>query len=243
MGMKYGFPAEDIITGLSIQCRGWKSIYFNPERKSFTGVAPTTLLQALVQQKRWSEGPFQLFLSRYCPLIYGRGKIPLNLRMCYTIYVLWAPNCLPTLYYVIAPSLFLLGDISLFPEVWMIFNSYLFFIFNDFLLWALHQSSWISSLPLSFHSQLILVLRCTITTLCSDNKLVDSPLRIPPNRRVWLQSCGICYLWWHNPRLVEWTTNVAIQKNNFLLLRLPRNHLQAIRFHQIRICCHCKGVR
>ncbi|XP_058202483.1 cellulose synthase-like protein E1 isoform X2 [Rhododendron vialii] len=117
MGVKYGFPAEDIITGLSIHCRGWKSIYFNPERKSFTGVAPTTLLQALVQQKRWSEGQFQIFLSKYCPLVYGRGRIPLNLRMCYAIYALWAPNCLPTLYYVIVPSLFLLGDVSLFPQI------------------------------------------------------------------------------------------------------------------------------
>ncbi|PPD80508.1 hypothetical protein GOBAR_DD22568 [Gossypium barbadense] len=35
MGLKYGCPAEDIITGLSIQCRGWKSIYLNPERESF----------------------------------------------------------------------------------------------------------------------------------------------------------------------------------------------------------------
>ncbi|XAR53883.1 Cellulose synthase (UDP-forming) [Bertholletia excelsa] len=45
VGVKYGCPLEDIITGLSIQCRGWKSIYFNPEREAFSGVAPMTLLQ------------------------------------------------------------------------------------------------------------------------------------------------------------------------------------------------------
>ncbi|CBI37584.3 unnamed protein product, partial [Vitis vinifera] len=28
MGLKYGCPVEDTLTGLSIQCRGWKSIYF-----------------------------------------------------------------------------------------------------------------------------------------------------------------------------------------------------------------------
>lgn len=117
MGVKYGFPAEDIVTGLSVQCRGWKSVYFNPERKAFTGVAPTALLQALVQQKRWSEGLFQIFLSKYCPLIYGRGKISLQLQILYTLYMLWAPNCLPTLYYVSVPSLFLLKRISLFPEI------------------------------------------------------------------------------------------------------------------------------
>ncbi|WJZ86436.1 hypothetical protein VitviT2T_005890 [Vitis vinifera] len=58
MGLKYGCPMEDVLTGLSIQCRGWKSIYFTPERKVFLGVAPTTLLQSLIPHKRWSEGDF-----------------------------------------------------------------------------------------------------------------------------------------------------------------------------------------
>ncbi|XVF77061.1 hypothetical protein PTKIN_Ptkin14bG0009600 [Pterospermum kingtungense] len=55
IGLKYGFPVEDIITRLSIQCQGWKSVYFNPPRKAFIGAAPTTLPQKLVQHKRWSE--------------------------------------------------------------------------------------------------------------------------------------------------------------------------------------------
>ena len=117
MGLKYGCSVEDIITGLSIQCRGWKSISFSPERKGFVGVAPTTLLQSLIQHKRWSEGNFQIFLSRYCPLLYGHKRIPLELQFSYCPYLLWAPNCLPTLYYVAVPSLCLLGGFSLFPEV------------------------------------------------------------------------------------------------------------------------------
>jgi cellulose synthase/poly-beta-1,6-N-acetylglucosamine synthase-like glycosyltransferase len=117
MGLKYGCPVEDIITGLAIQCRGWRSIYFNPERKGFLGVAPTTLLQSLVQHKRWAEGDFQIFASRYCPLVMGYKKIPLKLQITYCVYLLWAPNCLATLYYVVVPSLCLLRGISLFPEV------------------------------------------------------------------------------------------------------------------------------
>ncbi|KAA3467354.1 Cellulose synthase-like protein E1 [Gossypium australe] len=58
MGLKYGCPVEDVITGLSIQCRGWKSMYYNPEKTAFLGVEPTTLAQILVQHKRWSEGDF-----------------------------------------------------------------------------------------------------------------------------------------------------------------------------------------
>ncbi|KAK3432266.1 hypothetical protein EUGRSUZ_E03847 [Eucalyptus grandis] len=117
MGLKYGCPVEDVLTGFAIHCRGWRSVYFNPERKGFLGVAPTTLLQSLVQHKRWTEGDLQIFLSQYCPLLYGHGKIPLKLQLSYCVYLLWAANCLASLYYVTIPSLCLLRGISLFPKV------------------------------------------------------------------------------------------------------------------------------
>lgn len=117
-GLKYGCPVEDVITGLSIQYRGWRSVYYNPERKAFLGVAPTTLLQALVQHKRWSEGDLQIFLLQYCPLVYGRGKIPLKLQISYCIYLLWADNCLATLYYVGVPSLCIHRGLPPLPRVW-----------------------------------------------------------------------------------------------------------------------------
>ncbi|WCJ33115.1 cellulose synthase like E1 [Euphorbia peplus] len=117
MGLKYGCPVEDVITGVSIQCKGWKSVYFNPERKAFLGIAPTTLPQTLVQHKRWSEGDFQILFSKYSPLWYANGKISLGHQMGYCCYCLWAPNCLATLYYSSIPSLFLLKGASLFPQV------------------------------------------------------------------------------------------------------------------------------
>ncbi|GAV68834.1 EMP24_GP25L domain-containing protein/Cellulose_synt domain-containing protein [Cephalotus follicularis] len=117
MGLKYGCPVEDVITGLSIQCRGWKSVYYNPARKAFLGFAPTTLPQTLVQHKRWSEGDFQILLSKFSPALYGHGKISLGLRLGYGCYCLWAPNCLATLYYTIIPSLYLLKGTSLFPQI------------------------------------------------------------------------------------------------------------------------------
>ncbi|TYJ11184.1 hypothetical protein E1A91_A11G257700v1 [Gossypium mustelinum] len=117
MGLKYGILVEDIITGLSIKCRGWKSMYLNPEREGFLGVAPTTLLQLLVQHTRWAEGHLQIFLSRYCSLVYGYKRIPLKLRLAYCPFNLWAANCLATLYYVVVPCLFLLKGFSLFPKI------------------------------------------------------------------------------------------------------------------------------
>ncbi|KAF3453294.1 hypothetical protein FNV43_RR03734 [Rhamnella rubrinervis] len=123
MGLKYGCPVEDVITGLSIQSRGWKSLYYNPSRKAFLGVAPTTLPQTLLQHKRWSEGDFQILLSQYSPAWYAHNKISLGLQLGYCCYCFWAPNCLSVLYYSIVPSLYLLRGIPLFPQIsspWMI---------------------------------------------------------------------------------------------------------------------------
>ncbi|XP_022718877.1 cellulose synthase-like protein E1 isoform X2 [Durio zibethinus] len=117
IGLRYDCPVEDILTGLSIHTGGWRSVYSNPERKAFLGVVPTTLLQSLIQHKRWSEGDFQIFLSKHCPFVYGRGKMPIKLQLSYCIYLLWAPNCFATLYYVIMPSFCLLKGISLFPKM------------------------------------------------------------------------------------------------------------------------------
>ena len=117
MGLVYGCPVEDIVTGLTIQCRGWRPIYHNPSRYAFLGIAATTLDQSLVQNKRWSEGMFQIFLSKYCPFIYGHGKIKLGAQMGYCVYLLWAAISLGTLCYAVAPSLCLLHGIRIFPEV------------------------------------------------------------------------------------------------------------------------------
>ncbi|TYK23158.1 cellulose synthase-like protein E1 isoform X2 [Cucumis melo var. makuwa] len=130
MGLRYGCVVEDGMTGLSIQRQGWKSIYCNPKREAFLGVAPTSLIQTLVQHKRWSEGDLEILLSRYSPAGFGQGKISLGLRMVYCIYSLWAVNSLATLYYSTIPSLYLLRGIPLFPKVsslWFIPFAYVTF--------------------------------------------------------------------------------------------------------------------
>lgn len=117
MGLKYGCLVEDVVTGLSIECKGWKSVYFNPEKKAFLGVAPITLAQALVQDKRWSEGNLQILLSKHSLERFVQAKISLGLQLGYFCYNLWSVNCLATLYYSIVPSLCLLKGISLYPQV------------------------------------------------------------------------------------------------------------------------------
>ncbi|KAB2049515.1 hypothetical protein ES319_A13G181900v1 [Gossypium barbadense] len=117
MGVKYGCVVEDILTGICIQSRGWRSVYLTPQREAFLGMVPTTLLDTLVQHKRWAEGDFQIFLSKHCPFVYGCQNMPLKLQLSYCIYLFWVPNCFATLYYVFVPSFCLLKGISLFPKI------------------------------------------------------------------------------------------------------------------------------
>ncbi|CAN6182655.1 unnamed protein product, partial [Urochloa humidicola] len=117
IGLKYDCSVEDVLTGLAIHCRGWNSVLMSPLRSAFMGVGPITLAQTILQHKRWSEGLFSMFLSKYCPFFFGHGNISLLHRMGYSIPGLWAPNSLPTLYYIIIPSLSLLNGIPLFPEI------------------------------------------------------------------------------------------------------------------------------
>ncbi|TVU09933.1 hypothetical protein EJB05_43432 [Eragrostis curvula] len=138
IGVKYGCPVEDVITGLAIHCRGWESVYMNPPRAAFLGVGPTTLAQTILQHKRWSEGNFSIFLSKYCPFFFGHGKISLRHQMGYLTYGLWAPNSLPTLYYVTIPSLGLLKGTLLFPEItsrWIIPFIYISLVKNVYSLY------------------------------------------------------------------------------------------------------------
>ncbi|KVH88497.1 Cellulose synthase, partial [Cynara cardunculus var. scolymus] len=118
MGLKYGCAVEDVINGIAIKCRGWRSVPLQPRKK-----------RTLIQTKRWAEGDFQIFLSKYCPLVYGHGRIPLKLQISYCCYLLWALNCWATLYYVVVPSYCLLRGISLFPKLssyWFLPFAYVF---------------------------------------------------------------------------------------------------------------------
>uniref|UniRef100_A0A803LQ94 Uncharacterized protein n=1 Tax=Chenopodium quinoa TaxID=63459 RepID=A0A803LQ94_CHEQI len=81
MGLKYGCPIEDVITGLAIQCRGWKSVYMNPKRSAFLGLAATTLDDTLVQHKRWSEGELHIMLT-HCPLWYEAELPKVDIFVC-----------------------------------------------------------------------------------------------------------------------------------------------------------------
>ncbi|XP_052177223.1 cellulose synthase-like protein E1 [Diospyros lotus] len=192
MGLKYGCLVEDVITGLSIQCQGWKSVYYNPTRKGFLGVVPTSLSDTLLQHKRWSEGDLQILLSKYSPLRHGVGRISLGLQLGYCTYGLWALNCFGTLYYSIIPSLYLLSGVSLFPQVsspWLLPFAYVIICVNMYSLveflwcqgtilgWWNEQRMWLykrtTSYLYAFIDVILGLLGLSTTSFLVTNKVFD----------------------------------------------------------------------
>eukprot|EP01018_Ginkgo_biloba_P035713 Gb_30276 [translate_table: standard] len=83
IGWRYGSSTEDVLTGYTIHCLGWKSIYFWPIRPAFRGVAPVTPADRLAQRKRVAAGMVKILLSSISPLFYGYRGLMLLQRAAY----------------------------------------------------------------------------------------------------------------------------------------------------------------
>eukprot|EP01018_Ginkgo_biloba_P003010 Gb_04498 [translate_table: standard] len=173
VGLVYGCAVEDIITGFTIQCRGWRSVMCNPQRKAFLGCAPTNCNEILTQNKRWSAGLLELFLSEYSPYIYGIGRTPIAQRMCYSYYNIWALRSIPTTCYGLIPAICMHSGLSLFPKVsdpWFILFASLFlctysinamelmWIGSTFRCWWYEDRMWMMKCVSSFLFGLIAVI-------------------------------------------------------------------------------------
>ncbi|XP_038875597.1 cellulose synthase-like protein G3 [Benincasa hispida] len=117
VGIRYGSLVEDFYTGYCLQCQGWKSIFCYPDRAAFYGNAPISLLDALVQNKRWAVGSLEVGLSKSSPITFGTKSMGLLMGLCYAHYAFWAILSIPITVYAFLPQLALIYGISIFPKV------------------------------------------------------------------------------------------------------------------------------
>ncbi|KAJ4979354.1 hypothetical protein NE237_010134 [Protea cynaroides] len=96
VGLVYGSITEDLLTGLSIHARGWRSVYTDLDSPAFLGCAPTALeipslplsLQSSSSDKAW-------LIFTYC---YGDHILYLSSAMLYCQLTVSLPkriSCLP----------------------------------------------------------------------------------------------------------------------------------------------------
>ncbi|KAH9290245.1 hypothetical protein KI387_034362, partial [Taxus chinensis] len=117
VGMLYDCAVEDVLTGFSIHCRGWKSVYYIPKRDAFLGCAPVNLNDSLTQQKRWATGDLEFFVSKFSPVTHGIRNTRIAQCMGYSFYSLWGASSLPIICYGLLPALCMLSGLSIFPQI------------------------------------------------------------------------------------------------------------------------------
>ncbi|KAJ4719006.1 Cellulose synthase [Melia azedarach] len=117
VGFMYHSLVEDYFTGFTLHCKGWRSLYLNPERPQFLGTSITNLNDLLIQNTRWSSGLVQVGISKFCPLIYGPLRMSLLQSTGYAEFSFFPLlYCLSLWCFATIPQLCLLLGIPLYPE-------------------------------------------------------------------------------------------------------------------------------
>ncbi|RZC53775.1 hypothetical protein C5167_012637 [Papaver somniferum] len=134
IGFRYGSLVEDYFTGYQLNCEGWDSVFYHPDRAAFWGDTPISFDGSLSQNKRWSVGTLEVAFSKYTPIIFGTKARGILMGLAYSHYAFWGTWCIPITVYAFIPQLALLNGVSPFPKVsdpW--FYLYVFLILGSYM--------------------------------------------------------------------------------------------------------------
>nr|XP_043619106.1 cellulose synthase-like protein H1 isoform X2 [Erigeron canadensis] len=143
IGWLYGSTAEDILTGLNIHGRGWRSAMTSPEPLAFLGCAPSTYTSSLVQQRRWSTGLSEVLFSTKNPLYLTiKGHLWFRQSLAYCWICSWGVRSIPELCYAALPAYCLITNSHFLPKInepSIIIPVSIFIIYNLYTLWELKR--------------------------------------------------------------------------------------------------------
>ncbi|CAH9089289.1 unnamed protein product [Cuscuta europaea] len=139
VGWIYGSATEDVLTGLTIHSRGWKSAYCDTNPPAFLGCAPTGGPEALIQQKRWAGGLMEILTSKHNPIISTAFR-RLKFRHClgYLWILLWPVRPIFEIVYSLLPAYCIISNSSFQPKVneaAIIAPASIFIVYNLHTLW------------------------------------------------------------------------------------------------------------
>ena len=118
LGWRYGSMTEDVLTGLSIHRRGWRSVYCTPDPPAFLGCGSDGGSSVMTQQKRWATGLLEILLSKNCPIFATLfGKLQLRQCLVYLYMFLWGLRSIPELCYATLPAYCIITNSSFLPKV------------------------------------------------------------------------------------------------------------------------------
>ncbi|XP_057955810.1 cellulose synthase-like protein H1 [Malania oleifera] len=118
VGWLYGSTVEDVLTGMMIHARGWRSVYCTPDPPAFLGCAPSDWLSGLTQQKRWATGLLEILSSKNSPFITTlTTKLQFRQGMGYVYFLIWGLRSIPELCYAALPAYCLISNSYFLPKV------------------------------------------------------------------------------------------------------------------------------
>ncbi|XP_027127155.2 cellulose synthase-like protein H1 isoform X1 [Coffea arabica] len=136
IGWIYGSITEDVLTGLNIHWRGWRTMWLRTNPKGFLGCAPSCGPNTLIQQKRSSTGLLEILFTPKSPFL-GTLFRRLEFRQClvYLYFLLWGPRSIFEICYAALPAYCILTNTNFLPKVnepailipisiFVIFNTY-----------------------------------------------------------------------------------------------------------------------
>ncbi|XP_004287961.1 PREDICTED: cellulose synthase-like protein H1-like [Fragaria vesca subsp. vesca] len=118
VGWIYGSITEDLLTGMKIHARGWKSILCMLDPPGFVGSAPTSVPVMLTQRKRWITGLLEVLFSKNSP-IFSTLNAKLEFRMClaYIWILIWGLHSIPALCYSLLPAYCIMTNSHFLPKI------------------------------------------------------------------------------------------------------------------------------
>ncbi|KAI3753374.1 hypothetical protein L2E82_25426 [Cichorium intybus] len=143
IGWMYGSATEDILTGLTIHGKGWKSVMCTPEPPPFLGCAPSSYPSANVQQRRWATGLLEILFTNKNPLLLTiKGNLWFRQALAYIWLSTWAIRSIPELCYAILPSYCIITGSHFLPKInepMFVILGCLFVIYNLYVLWEFRR--------------------------------------------------------------------------------------------------------
>ncbi|XP_058779640.1 cellulose synthase-like protein H1 isoform X2 [Vicia villosa] len=130
VGWLYGSTSEDVLTGLNIHTRGWRSEICSSDPISFKGCSPQDNIINMIQQKRWASGLFEILLNEHNPIFgFLYGKLQFRQALAYLWFLSWAVRSIPEICYAALPAYCILTNSSFLPKkLWI--HTFLFVTYN-----------------------------------------------------------------------------------------------------------------
>ncbi|XP_074377412.1 cellulose synthase-like protein H1 [Apium graveolens] len=118
VGWKYGSQSEDILTGLGIHRKGWKSMYCTTEPASFLRCPASRVPGTMIQSKRWAAGPLEIFLSSMSPISDTiNGNLSFRQCLVYMWLLTWSLRSIFELVYSLLPAYCIITGSRFLPKV------------------------------------------------------------------------------------------------------------------------------